>query len=444
MSGAILFDGKRVISGTVTIPYYGTWTADLVFALADSFPERGVLQIGDLQLFGTIVREATFAGGRSARLVGGYGGWRKSISSSGYSHEAGIRKSTILKDAADACGERISVDRDDIIGTSWIREEAEAERTLHLLTDNQWWIDGSGVTQTKQRDTKAIASPFTVVSWSGGKGKFEIATESVSDWLPGRTFTAPNIDGTHSIGSSSISISDDGKLRIVVLNAQDKADRLKEDIRKLIRSEIAPLTYCGIWEYTVFRADDRTIDATSNDPRVPDVTNCPMAPGLLSERVVPVAPFTGDPGLPNILNAGRPIKALITFVNADPARPICIGIRGGTAEHLVTTEALSVILYNFAFNLASLGLPAFWLVPGALVTAINLTLAQSLSAPSPVPPDVLSQVIAAASIVSTLASSTIPMNSSAPFAAALAAADTKVPNLSGLFPGIGCASPTET
>lgn len=444
MSGAITFDSKRVIRGTVTIPFYGAWVADLEFALAENLPERGVLQIGDLTLFGTVTREATFAGGRSARLVGGYGGWRRQISATGYSHEAGIRKSTILSDAARACGEIVSVDNDEIIGTSWLREEAEAERTLHLLTDNKWWIDNAGVTQTKQRDSKAISTPFTVVSWSGGKGKFEIATENVSDWAPGRTFTAPNVDGTHSIGTATILIDYDGKLRIVVLNAQDKADRIREDIRKMIRAEIAQLTYCGMWEYTVYRADQKTIDATSNDSRVPDVTNCPMLPGLLSESVVPAAPFTGDPPLPNPANLGRPIKAIVTFINADPARPVCVAIHGGTMEHIVSTEALSVILYNFAFQLATLGLPTFWLAPGALVTAINLALAASLNAPSPPATDVVSQIAQAASILSTLSSSTIPMNTSLPFAAALAAGDAKVPNLSGLFPGIGCPAPVGT
>ena len=431
MSGSITFDGKRVISGTVTIPFYGTWTADVVFALSEELPERGVLQVGDLGLFGTIVREATFAGGRSARIVGGYGGWRRIISSSGYSHNAGILKSQILKDAADACGEKIEVDKDEIVGTSYLREAAAAERTLHLLTENKWWIDSGGVTQDKQRDAKSISTPFTVVSWSGGKGKFEIATENVSDWLPGRTFSAPNISGTHSIGTSTIYIDNDGKLRINVLNAQDKSDRLREDIRRMIRSEIASLTYCGIWEYNVIRADSKTIDATSNSDIVPDVTNCPMVPGLMAETVVPASAA----GLP----IPKPTKALITFINADPARPICISVRGGTLEHIVTTEALTVILHNLILALAAFATPPAWLGSGVSVGAINAALA---AASVPPPPDVVAQISAAASQAAAMSGGG-PGATSLPFAAALVAMDAKIDNLSGLFPGIGCASPPE-
>jgi hypothetical protein len=144
--------------------------------------------------------------------------------------------------------------------------------------------------------------------------------------------------------------------------------------------------------------------------------------------------FTGSPPIPN--PSGKPIKALVTFVNSDPSRPICVAIHGGTLEHLVTTEALAVILFNLVIGLGAGTLPSAWLVSGVAVGLVNAALAASSI---PAPSGLLAQVAAAATQAAAMISAS-PGATSLPFAASLAAMETKVDNVSGLFPGIGCAS----
>jgi hypothetical protein len=308
----IELNGARVISGTITIPFYGAWVADVILSESTDIPTSATLTVGDLTLRGTVVRQASFSASRSARIVGGAGGWRKPLSSKGYSHAAGVKMSTLLADAAGECGERIVVDVDRVVGPGWARESAKAERLLHILLDGKWWIDPDGVTQTKARISTQVAAPFTVISWSGGKGLFEIATESIASWQPGRTFSSATVSSVQTVSSVTIESDNEGKLRLHVLSVDSTQERLRTDLRSLIRQEIAALSYFGVWEYTITSGTDKTVDAVPTDSRMPSLTKCPMMPGLMGEVVTPA------PGS----------KCRIAFVNGDPSRYECIGIIG--------------------------------------------------------------------------------------------------------------------
>lgn len=313
MTALLTLNGNRAISAQLTISRYGAAVADVVLAESNPSATPAVLVIGNLTLKGTAFRTASFAGSRSTRFVGGAGGWRKTIKARGYAHDGGIRLSTILGDAARDCGETISIATDRVIGTAYVREKATAERTLHLLAARQWWIDPNGVTIVGPRPTGPITSAFTVVSWSGGRGRFEIATEDYASWMPGRTFAAPTITGTQTISMMQLTADNDGKLRLVIMTGSDLAeDRLLDELRAIVRAESPSLTYSGVWEYTIVSATSSTIDVTPTSDIVPPITKCPMTPGLLGEGVTPT------PGS----------KCRVQFVNADPTRPECVAIIG--------------------------------------------------------------------------------------------------------------------
>jgi len=311
----LALNGGRVTGGSITIPKYGPWSADLSMAEVATLPSTIVPVVaGDLTLRGTVRRSNPFAGSQSARLVGGFGGWRKVIAAKGYSHVAGVKRSSVLVDAARACGEQIDTSTDKVIGVHFTRKEAKAEQVLHFLTDGKWWIDPDGVTQIKARDASLIATPFTVISSSGSKGRYEIATESIAPWQPGRTFRAPNVTGTQTISSVQIEAANDGKLRLIVLTeSAGVEERLRSDLRAIIRAELAELAYAGVWEYTVTSATAATVDCVPPDGSgMPSLSKVPMMPGLMGEVVTPT---TGK-------------KCRIVFVNQDPKRPECIGIIG--------------------------------------------------------------------------------------------------------------------
>ncbi len=308
----ISLNGVRVVSGTITIPFYGAWVADVILSDATVIGTAAVLVVGDLTLHGTVTRQSSFAASRSARIVGGAGAWRNVLPSKGYSHAAGVKLSSVLNDAARECGERIVIATDRVVGPGWAREEAKAERLLHILLDGKWWIDPEGVTQTGPRASSAVVTPFTVVAWSGGKGQFEIATESIASWQPGRTFSSPTVVAPQTVSSVTIEADNEGKLRLHVLSTDGAAERLRTDLRAIIRAEVAALSYFGVWEYTIASGDDETVDAVPTDKRMPPLTKCPMMPGLMGEVVTP------SPGS----------KCRVMFVNGDPARYECVGIIG--------------------------------------------------------------------------------------------------------------------
>lgn len=306
----ITINGERVVSGSITFPHCRVWTADVLLAGAATLGAAATIVVGDLTCTGTIVRQGSFAGSPSARIVGGKAGWRKVLPAKGYSHRAGVKLSTVVSDAARETGETVVVSADRTIGNHYVREGAQAERVLHTLLNGEWYVTPDGVTRTAARDASRIATPFTVESWSGARGQFEIATEAIAQWQPGRTFTASNVPDVQEIGSVTITVDNSGKLRLTVLNGD--GDRLRGDLRNIVRSEVPSLTYAGVWEYTIVSGDDETVDVTSTDPRMPSITNVPMRPGLMGEVVTPT------PGS----------KCRIMFVNSSPMRPECVGIIG--------------------------------------------------------------------------------------------------------------------
>lgn len=328
---SILLNNARVTSVTVKTPFYGAWSADVTMAAADEIvdtqkrPTTAVtLVIGDLTLRGTIVRQAVYGGARSIWIVAGAGGWRNVIAAKGYAQSSGIKLSTVLNDAARAAGESIVIGTDRTIGTSYAREKAAAERVLALETAGAWWIDTSGVTQLAARTSTLVVAPFTVVKHLGGAGQFEIATDTPSQWQPGRTFTAPQTPGTHTISSVTLDASNDGKVRLFVLAKFDGlTERLLVSIRKLIRAEMAQQSYAGVWEYTIVSGTTTTVDVKSDHLTMPDLTKVPMMPGLLGEVVLPTAGA----------------KCRIRFVNNDPTRPECVGIVGDSRNSTVDVSS---------------------------------------------------------------------------------------------------------
>lgn len=317
----ISVNGLSVHGGSsITFPTFGAWSADLEvnsLALLPTGARALTVVVGDLTAKATVIRQAIFAGSLRARIVGGGAGWRKVVPARGYSHEAGVKLSSVLADAARECDELIAVATDRVVGLHYTREEAKAENVLELELDGQWWVDLNGITQTSARSSAAIVNPFTVVTRSGALGRCEIATDTIAPWQPGRTFTTLTVPDVQTISSVTIEATNEGKIRLIVLTSDvvpelGGASRLRADLRAIIRAELARLSYSGEWEYVIDSATSTTVDAIPTDDRMPPLTKCPMRPGLMGESVTPAA---GS-------------KCRIVFVNQDPARPECVGIIG--------------------------------------------------------------------------------------------------------------------
>lgn len=420
MSGSVQLNGARVTSATITIPIYGAWSADVEIEGTTAISPKVTLVIGGLSLVGTVIRQAAFAGARKVRIVGGAAGWRKQIAARGYSLPSGVRASVIIADAASESGETIGATLTNVVGNFFVRRKVKAERVLKLLANNVWYIDAAGVTQVQERPTSRIVSPFTVTKWDGGRGIFEIATETYQDWVPGRTFTTNTVPDAQTISSVTIDADNEGRVRLTVMTADATRERLLSDFRAIVRSEISSLAYYGVYEYVIAPSPLSpglvfTVDGNPTDPNMPPLTRVPLANGV--GKLSP--PVAGT-------------KCRVRFVNADPARPEVISFDGST-EHLLTVEAFTVLMHNIAFGLAAAGLPPAWLGTGIIPGIINAAIT---AAAAPGGAGVVAQTIAAAAAAASMVSA--PGNSSTLYNGTIATALTaKLPDVSGFFPGVG-------
>lgn len=210
--------GQRVTKARLTAPYYGTWVADLELATSSVVPTITTLTIGNLSLACSVYRQGTFAGITSARVVGGAGGWRKSVPAQGYYSASGIMMSTLLRDAAGAVGEKVTVISDVLVGNAWMREAGPAARLLRQLAGAEWWVDQTGTTQVGSRPTTPVTSSFQVTAWHGDRGWYDVATEDVASWLPGASFSSVLIPAPVTVGLTELIVDNKGKLRLSVLS----------------------------------------------------------------------------------------------------------------------------------------------------------------------------------------------------------------------------------
>ena len=109
MSAYASLAGFQALKADVVIPYTGIWSADVTLASAAKVPASVKLVLADLTLAGTVYRTDAFAGVQVARVVGGAGGWRKSLDAAKYVNPIGVKASMILEDAAKAVGETVKL-----------------------------------------------------------------------------------------------------------------------------------------------------------------------------------------------------------------------------------------------------------------------------------------------------------------------------------------------
>ncbi len=114
---------------------------------------------------------------------------------------------------------------------------------------------------------------------------------------------------------------------------------------------------------------------------------------------------------------------------------------GGTpltrGDHLMTVEACALLIYNVLVALIAAS-GAGPLVGATLQPLLGMAVNTALAAQAaPAPPGAVAQTTAAAALLAGFATGTTPSNTSAFFAAAIAALATKTHNESGLFPSLG-------
>ena len=227
-------NGHRCTSVNASFPYYGIPVVDVTIADAVTLTNPVALTIGNLTLRCALAldpngneRQRPFAGSSQARLVGGYGGWQRTVSLPPLANPSGIMRSVALADVALATGadattrERINSPKalDGTIGPFWVPPVVvTAGALLSALAGPLWWVDLAGVTQIASvRPTVAIATPASVEELGGASGWVRVATEDPAAWMPGATYKSATVPQPLTVSASRIHAGADGDLRIEVL-----------------------------------------------------------------------------------------------------------------------------------------------------------------------------------------------------------------------------------
>lgn len=185
-------NGNRIVTGVLVFQFLGIPYADVLLDKVADISGPQTLTLGPLSVKCTAVTVGAFTGSTRVRVVGGAAGWRKTIGPKSYQHDLGVKKSTVVGDAARECGETVVVDADGSVGQAFVRQQSPAARVLEQVGD-PWWVRPDGVTEVGVRASDEIKSHFDVVSAQLAIGQLFVATDDVQDWMPGRKFQTPTI-----------------------------------------------------------------------------------------------------------------------------------------------------------------------------------------------------------------------------------------------------------
>lgn len=329
--------GSPILRARITIPQFGIWHGDAELDGDTAVTGDVTLTIGDLTMQGHAFRSAPFVGRRRVRIVGGHGGWSTPVPAQAYYEPSGIPISHVLGDVANACGETLTLASDPRPWTRYVRETMPGARALNQILGQSWWIDTDGSTKNAARATGDISSSFQIENFDGGTGLFTIAVDSIADWMPGRTFSAPTVTTVQTISSVTI-VLEGPRARLEVetnTSALDVGDRLTRDFLALVRETMPSLTFLGRYEYAV-RADGG-FDPVDPSLGLPSLTSPELGLSLSTATLkagdsVRIQFVDGRPWRPELCSAPASSTA-ITVGDAAPAK----AARQGDAVNVTTS-----------------------------------------------------------------------------------------------------------
>ena len=298
-------NGLTCMSAAVHLPSWGAWWADCELDQESSLSGSVSLVLADLTLSGAVVSGGSWLGRSRYRIVGGAGGWGKSLPPKGYTNEAGVKYSTVLIDAATECGETIESPPSGRIGPAFERLSGPASAVLHILCPQAWYVGEDGVTRFGLRAGSTVSTSIPRGRVDVAAGSIELLSDSIATLLPGAICDGMTaVDVVHRLDSKKLRTTLYGSAFGPATKRLTAWSKLIEQMRPFER-------YRGEYEYRVaLKAGDRyDLQAATTRFGLPD---------LRSVRV-----RYGVPGVKADLTLGSLV--LVSFVNSDPSRPVIVG-----------------------------------------------------------------------------------------------------------------------
>lgn len=314
--GLSKLQGHTVTSATVTRPKWGIWYADTSLDGEHVLTGRVALQIADLTLSGTILGGGPSKGRSRYTIVGGAGGWGRTIARESYEDDAGVKASTVLGDAAVAVGE--TLDRSTLpslvrLGPRYTRREGPASKVLELYAPGGWYVGEDGVTYIGQRAATTLPAKAVLGPVDRARRTVTIASEEIAAIAPGVVVDGIEaIDVVHDLSPSG--------LRTTIWGARGEVDtsRLSQALRTMLDQLDPNRHFRGVYEYRVAEqvGEFLNLQPALLSLGMPDLPRVPVRPGVAGCKTEVM------PGC----------QVLVGFVNADPSRPFVMSFDSPDAE----------------------------------------------------------------------------------------------------------------
>lgn len=308
---AATLNGQRVTHATAQIPSWGCWYADADVDGDVKLSGAVTLVIADLTLKGTVLSGGPDKGRSHYRIVGGAAGWGRSIPKRSYSSDAGVRKASVLADAAREVGETLgTVSNTDMLGPHWVREAGPASQTLELVAPGAWYVGEDGVTRLGARPSKALVGAVTQQSVDLARGTVAIASDSIAQILPGVVVNGIEaLDVRHEL---------DAKKGLRTTLWGKGGIRRLDSLRSVIEQMFPDWKYHGLTEYRVVTLEGARVNLqpVRVSTGMPDLRRVKTRPGL--------------PGAKADLKLGSVV--LVGFVDSSPSRPVILAFEDSEGD----------------------------------------------------------------------------------------------------------------
>ena len=310
--------GRTVTSARVTLPAWGIWFADASIDGEHTLTGRVEFKLADLTLSGTILSGGPEKGRSFYRIIGGAGGWGRTIRRESYEDDAGVKKLTVLRDAAAAVGETLdtsSLSASDRLGPRYTRPDGTASALLERHVSKAWYVGEDGTTRLGARPASTLPAKATRVNLDTARQVLTVASESIATILPGLVVDGLiAVDVVHELTPSGLRSTIWGSL------AGGK-DRALEAFRAILEQLDPFRKFRGVTEYRVVSQVGELLNlqpmlASSGMPDLPRVLVRPGVAGCRSDVAL------GS-------------SVLVGFVNSDPSRPYVAGFEDADGEGFV-------------------------------------------------------------------------------------------------------------
>jgi hypothetical protein len=378
MSTATL-QGHRVTTAKISIPAWGLWWAECEIDEEATLTGSVQLVAADQTFVGTIMSGGPSKGSSSYRIAGGFGGWGKLLPAKPYNNDAQVKLATVIGDSAREAGETIDASTlAGTVGPHFVRLAAPASWILNELMTDSWYVGVDGVTRFGKRAVTTLTSEATRGKLDLARGTQDLSVTSIVQLVPGVT-----VDGREAV-DVEIRLNKKGIEATIWFSGIAGSSRRLAAFRRMLDQLHPWAKFLGVWEY-------RIVTQEGNRLNLQPVRASLGMPDLRRVKVRP-----GVPGWSHDHAIGS--LCLVTFVNADPGRPVVVSFDdaespgfapdestletdelflecGATGayptEHATSIEALAAILTQLAMATPAI---VTWLPPptgtGGILTAL--------------------------------------------------------------------------